>query len=130
MKTNVSALNVELNQYCPRRDCPYYQLSDNKITKDGVYRTKNDQQLRQMFKCSGGRHRFSETGYSELFAKHGSFKEYEQTAKMSCYGMSTAEIADVLEKDVRTIQTWQRSISKKTEIFHNTLCLTIGIYTT
>jgi IS1 family transposase len=127
MKTNVSALNVELNLYCPRRSCPYYQLPDNKITKDGVYRTKNDPQPRQMFRCSGGHHRFSETGYSELFAKHGSFKEYEQTAKMSCYGMSTDEIADVLEKDARTIQTWQRGISKKVERFHNILCLTIAL---
>jgi hypothetical protein len=66
MKTNASALNVELSLYCPRQGCPYYQLSDNKITKDGVYRTKNDPQPRQMFKCKSGRHRFSETGYSEL----------------------------------------------------------------
>lgn len=89
----------------------------------GVYRTKNDQQLRQIFKCGLGHHRFSETAYSDLLGKHGSFKEYEQTAKMSCYGLSTDQIADILEKDARTIETWQRCISQKAERFHNTLCL-------
>jgi len=123
MKTNASALNIQLNLFCPCRSCAYYQLPDNKITKDGVYRTKNDQHLRQMFKCGLGHHRFSETAYSGLFRKHGSFKEYEQVAKMTCYGSSADQIADVLGKDVRTIETWQRCISQKAERFHNTLCL-------
>jgi len=42
-----------------------------------------------MLACAGGLHRFSKTGYSKLFGKHGSFKEYEQAAKLSCYGVST-----------------------------------------
>ncbi len=42
-------------------------------------------------------HRFSETAYSNLFGCHGSFKEYVQTAKMSSYGLSTEQIADVKE---------------------------------
>ena len=82
-----------------------------------------------MFYCAGGGHRFSETGYSQLFGKHGSFKEYEQAGKLSCYGISTDAIADVLEKDPRTIATWQRSISKKANLFHEVLCLTLTLTT-
>ena len=70
-------LNVELKLFCPRRGCPCYQSLDNNITKDGVYTTKNDGVVRQMFNCGKGKHRFSETGYCDLFGKHGSFKEYE-----------------------------------------------------
>jgi hypothetical protein len=61
---------------------------DNNITKDGVYTTKNDGVVRQMFNCGKGKHRFSETGYCDLFGEHGSFKEYEQMSKLSCYGLS------------------------------------------
>ncbi|MFI3188332.1 MAG: hypothetical protein QX190_02055 [Methylococcales bacterium] len=61
---------------------------DNKITKDGVYTTKNDGVVRQMFYCGKGEHRFSETGYCDLFGKQGSFKEYEQMCKLSGYGLS------------------------------------------
>jgi len=82
-----------------------------------------------MFYCKGGQHRFSETGYSQLFCKHGSFKEYEQAAKMSCLGVSTDGIADVLSKDSRTIATWQRSISKKANIFHEDICLMMTLAT-
>jgi hypothetical protein len=94
-------LNVELNLFCPRRGCPYHRSLDNKITKDGTYTTKNDSVVRQMFDCGKGEHRFSETGYSDLFGKHGSFKEYEQMCKLSCYGLSVDAIADVLLKDSR-----------------------------
>jgi hypothetical protein len=38
---------------------------------------------------------------------HLAFKEYEQMCKLSCYGLSTDAIADVLVKDPRTIATWQ-----------------------
>jgi hypothetical protein len=48
-----------------------------------------------MFNCGKGKHRFSETGYCDLFGKHGSFKEYEQMSKLSCYGLSAEAIADV-----------------------------------
>ena len=112
-------LNTELKLFCPRRRCPCYQSLDNNITKDGVYTTKNDDIVRQMFYCAKGKHRFSETGYCDLFGKHGSFKEYEQMCKLSCYGVSTEAIADVLGKDPRTIVMWQRSVSKKTNIFHD-----------
>ena len=120
-------VNAELYLFCPRRDCPCYQSLDNKITKDGVYTTKNDQIVRQMFFCKNGKHRFSETGYSDLFGKHGSFKEYEQVCKLSCYGLSTDAIADVLIKDSRTIAIWQRSVSKKTNLFHDFICLSITL---
>ena len=104
---------TQLKLFCPRRDCPCYQSLGNDITKDGVYTTKNDGVVRQMFKCGKGKHRFSETGYCDLFGKHGSFKEYEQMSKLSCYGLSADAIADVLLKDPRTIATWQRGVSKK-----------------
>ena len=130
MKLNHSNLSTELQLFCPRKTCPFYESLDNKITKDGTYTTKHDDNVaRQMFDCAGGQHRFSETGYSKLFCKHGSFKEYEQAAKLSCYGVSTDAIADVLGKDTRTIATWQRSISKKANVFHENLCLTIMLTT-
>ena len=127
MKLNPPELNTDLNLFCPKRSCPYYQSPDNKITKDGKYFTKSDPISRQMFVCGKGHHRFSETGYSELFGKQGSFKEYEQTAKLSCYGLSSQEIADVLGKDVRTIEIWQRCISKKVNNFHSFMCLTLPL---
>ena len=68
--------------FCPRRDCPCYQSLDNHITKDGTYTTQNDGVVRQMFNCGKGKHRFSETGYCELFGKHGSFK-----GKRSIFGI-------------------------------------------
>jgi IS1 family transposase len=120
-------LNTELKLFCPRRRCHCYQSLDNNINKDGVYTTKNDQIVRQMLFCTKGKHRFSETGYSDLFGKHGSFKEYEQMCKLSCYGLSTDAIADVLIKDPRTIAMWQRSVSKKTNIFHDLICLSITL---
>ena len=129
MKLEHSNLSTELQIFCPRRTCLCYQSLDNKITKDGTYITKNDNIARQMFYCNGGQHRFSETGYSQLFCKHGSFKEYEQAAKLSCLGISTDGIADVLTKDPRTIATWQRSFSKKANIFHESLCLMVTLAT-
>ena len=113
--------------FCPRRDCPCYQSLDNHITKDGIYTTKNDRVVRQMFNCGQGKHRFSETGYCELFGKHGSFKEYEQMSKLTCYGLSVDAIADVLLKDTRTIATWQRGVSKKASRFHDVICLSIPL---
>ena len=98
------------------RLCPYRNDSKNKITKGGFYTTKNDSERRQMLYCCGGKHRYSETSYSGLRGKQGSFKEYEQAAKFFCYGLSADAIADVLEKDVRTI--WLLSMSKKSKLFH------------
>ena len=118
-------LNVELKLFCPRRGCSCYQSLDNKITKDGVYTTKNGGVFRQMFYCGTREHRFSETGYCDLFGKHGSFKEYEQLCKLSGYGLSVDAIADVLLKDPRTIAVWQRGVSKKASVFHHVMCLSI-----
>lgn len=120
-------INTTLRLFCPRHSCKFYGLYDNKITKDGTYTTENDNVKRQMFYCDRGKHRFSETGFSDLFGKHGSFKEYEQTSKLLSYGMSCDKIADVLEKDKRTIDTWRRNIGGKCEIFHITLCVLIGL---
>lgn len=120
-------INTTLPLFCPRHGCKFYGLHDNKITKDGTYTTENDNVKRQMFYCHRGKHRFSETGFSDLFGKHGSFKEYEQTSKLFSYGLSCDKIADVLEKDKRTIDTWRRNIGGKCEIFHITLCILIGL---
>ena len=119
--------NTDLKLFCPRKSCKYYQSTENKITKDGVYITKSDSKPRQMFYCHGGKHRFSETGYSDLFGKHGSFKEYEQTAKLISYGLSNDAIADVLQKDRRTIEQYQKAIGEKGWQFHLFLCFTIGL---
>ena len=120
-------LNIKLQLFCPKRHCPYYQSLDNKIVKDGKYKTKHDRVDRQMFYCTKGKHRFFETGYCRLFCKHGSFKEYEQLCKLSCDGLSVDAIADVLGKDPRTIGVWQQSVSKKSSLFHDFICLSIPL---
>ena len=80
-----------------------------------------------MFYCHGGEHRFSEMAYSRLINKKGSDKEYIQTAKLIKYGLSSEQIADVLEKDPRTIEGWVRAIAEKSKNFHKFICLLIGI---
>ncbi len=122
-----SNINTELYLFCPRASCSHYQSEENTIRKDGIYRTKNDQSPRQMFYCAGGEHRFSETNYSDIFGKHGSFKEYIQIAKLIHYALSIDAIADILEKDRRTIETWQKGIAKKSNKFHIFICMTITL---
>jgi IS1 family transposase len=117
-------LTGELPLFCPLESCSHYQKPDNTIKKDGIYRTQSDPIPRQMYYCHGGGHRFSETHYSELKHKQGSLKEYEQTAKLSCYGLASEQIADVLDRDVRTIEHWLSGLGKKSEHFHIHLCLT------
>jgi len=124
---DTAVAHTSLTLFCPRKSCKCYQSAVNTITKDGVYITKSDSEPRQMFYCNGGKHRFSETGYSDLFGKHGSFKEYEQTAKLSSYGLGTDAIADVLQKDRRTIEQWQKAIGQKGQQFHLFLCFAIGL---
>jgi len=120
-------VNTDLPLFCPRKGCVCYQSYDNKITKDGVYTTKSDSVPRQLFYCHGGGHRFSETGYSEYFGKHGSFKEYEQAAKLITHGLSPDAAADVLGRDVRTVVQWLLALGHKGEQLHQFLCLNIGI---
>ncbi len=120
-------MKTDIKFFCPRLECPYYQNVDNKIVKSGTYTTILDSTPRQMFYCSGGQHDFSETAYSELFGKHGSFKEYEQTAKLCKYALSTEQIADVLDKDPRTIKQWQKAIGEKSRSFHLYICSVIGL---
>jgi len=38
-------------------------------------------------------------------------------AKMNCHGLSSDQIADVLNQDTRTIETWLNAIGKKVEKF-------------
>ena len=114
-------------RFCPCQDCSYYLDLDNYITLDGTYPVKNALQRRQRLYCHAGEHRFSETAYSPLFGHHGSFKEYVQTAKMSSYGLSTNQIADVLERDRRTILEWQKALGYKCKRFHLALCSLIGL---
>ena len=70
-----------------------------------------------MFYCHGGQHRFSEMSYSNLINKKGTEKEYRQTFKLIKYGLSSEQIADVLEKDPRTIEAWVTAIAKKVKGF-------------
>jgi len=70
-----------------------------------------------MYRCHGGNHRcFSETRYSDLYKNPGSFKEYEMASKMGAYGLSYEQVADVLGRDVRTIEEWLKYIGKKLTI--------------
>ena len=79
------------------------------------------------FLCNGGNHRFSETRYSELFGKPGSFFDTEMASKMNCYGYSRDQIADVLNRDERTVKTWLAAIGNKAEQFHIFICLAIQL---
>ena len=112
--------------FCPCPHCEYHQDLDNYITKAGTYSVKSGPEPRQRLYCHGG-HRFSETAYSPLFGRHGSFREYVQTAKLSTYGLSTDQIADVLEHDARTILQWQTALGQKSREFHLSLCCLIGL---
>ena len=120
--TMTKKLNTNLNLFCPRKNCPHHNNPNNKITKDGCYTTIGDKEDRQMFRCCEGKHRFSETCFSGLWGKQGSFKEYEQAAKLFCYGLSIEAIADVLGKDARTINSWLINMSKKSNLFHKMMC--------
>ena len=55
--------------------------------------------------------------YSGIVNKKGSEKEYIQTAKLIKYGLSNDQIADVLEKDSRTIENWVKAIAEKSQNF-------------
>lgn len=59
--------------------------------------------------------------------KQGSFKEYIQAAKLQACGLSSEKIADVLEKDERTILSWSEAINEKSRHWHIWLCSTIGL---
>lgn len=121
------SINTKLPLFCPCQECDFYQKVDNKITKDGLYKTQNDKTPRQMYFCHGGKHRFSETRYSDLYKKQGSFKEYEMASKMGSYGLSQEQIADVLERDVRTIEEWLQAVGKIRCQFHLFVCLTVQL---
>ena len=69
--------------------------------------------------------RFSEMSYSDLINKKGSDKEYRQTLKLINYGLSAEQIADVLEKDPRTIEVWLRAIAEKSKNFR-AFCLSVN----
>ena len=89
-----------------------------KFTKGDTYTTTSDNTARQLFNCTLGKHQFS-----ELFRKHGSFGEYEQTAKLICYGLHAEAIADILNKDIRTIHEWQTALGIKAKSFHISICI-------
>ncbi len=55
--------------------------------------------------------------YSGLVNKKGSEKEYIQAAKLIKCGLSCEQIADVLERDVRTIEAWVAAIAEKSQNF-------------
>ena len=59
-----------------------------------------------MFCCKKGNHRFSETGYNDLFGKHGCLKECEPMCKLNSYDLSTDTIADVLDKESRAYKLY------------------------
>jgi IS1 family transposase len=70
---------------------------------------------------------FSETAFSDIYGKHGSFKEYSQCCKLLSYGLNADEIADILDRDVRTILSWIECIANKAEKFHLFMCISLII---
>jgi IS1 family transposase len=120
-------MDYNVTLFCNRRTCKFYMDLKNKITKAGKYTTASDPIGRQLHFCHGGQHKFSETGYSNIFQKHGSFLEYEQVAKMTTQRLSTDKIAEVLYHDKRTINSWQTAIADKCASTHIFYCFTIGL---
>jgi hypothetical protein len=59
------SIHTQLAWFCPCQEGDFYKKVANKITKDGVYKTKNDQTPRQMYFGHGGKHRCSPTRYSD-----------------------------------------------------------------
>jgi len=112
--------------FCPNSECSYYKKVVD-VIKYGTYKTENDSVRRQRFLSKTCTCTFSETAFSSLFGKHGSFKEYAQCCKLYCYGLNTDEIADVLERDSRTISSWTESISTKAKKFHLFLSINLII---
>jgi DNA-binding CsgD family transcriptional regulator len=43
-------------------------------------------------------------------------------AKMTSYGLSYEQVADILGRDVRTVEQWLKNIGKKSEKFHIFIC--------
>ena len=121
------SIQTELPLFGPGQEGYFYQQVDNKITKDGIYQTQNDQTPRPMYFGHGGKPRFSETRSSDLSNKPGSFKEYEMASKMGSYGLSAGPIAEVLERDIRTIEEWLAAIGKNSEQFHLFLWITLRV---
>jgi IS1 family transposase len=121
------SIHTELAWFCPCQECDFYKKVANQITKDGLYKTKNDQTPRQMYFGQGGKPRFSPTRYSDLYHQQGSFKEDEMASKMVSYGLSAEQIAEVLERDARTIEEWLTAIGKTSEQFHLFLCITLKL---
>ena len=93
----------------------------------GTYTTKNDNIPRQRFQNTTCGCTFSETAFSGIYGKHGSFKEYSKCCKLLCYGLNAEEIADILDRDERTILSWIECISSKAEKFHLFMCISLII---
>ena len=43
------------------------------------------------------------------------------------YGLGVEQIADVLERDVRTIEGWVEGIAEKSQKFHEFICVAIAL---
>ncbi len=117
----------EFSLVCPCRECKSFGKENSVISKAGIYYTTNAPKPRQRYLCVEG-HTFSEARYSNLYGKHGSFKEYVQCCKMLKHGLHPEAIADILEHDVRTILTLSEAIATKAEKIHIRLsmCLIIN----
>jgi len=111
-------MQTKANLFCPNKKCDNYGKLNQKIILHGTYTTKNDNTPRQRFQNGSCGCTFSETAFSDIYGKHGSFKEYEQCCKLICYGLNADEISDVLNHDVRTILSWIKCISNKAEKVH------------
>jgi hypothetical protein len=61
--------------FCPNKECSCYGKLNHNIICYGTYTTKNDNIPRQRFQNTTCGCTFSETAFSEIYGKHGSFKE-------------------------------------------------------
>ena len=113
--------------FCPHKNCYNCGKLNQNIISYGTYTTKNDNTPRQRFRNTVCGCTFSETAFSDIYGKHGSFIEYSICCKLLCYNSNADEIADILSKDVRTILSWIECISNKVEKFHNFKCILLII---
>ena len=103
-------------KFCPKKSCTYFELTNNKITKNGTYLVKSSEEKRQLFYCHGEEHSFDEMAYSGLVKKKGSNKDsilavYNQNAATHHV---YAEVTEVRSSD-RTTRSKIALKSKQTE---------------
>ena len=82
MTLKTPEINAELTLFCPRPTCPMLsQKRQQANQRRDLYHQERPDSATDVLLWGW---KTSVSGYSALFGKHGSFKKYEQVAKLSC----------------------------------------------